>query len=237
MNCGFQDCSVNGATNAFHILKSNSLASFCSTNCYVRNCKASNTIWAGVIATQGCYDNEVSNCTITESAQGISIFSRANRILNNHVSTTLPMSTNYTYTHIDYTSNEKKVYLGGTQGILLAEGYSCGQPHKRTIVSGNTITGYYTGISIRDGYEDKNIFESGFIDVYNNHVERCFNGFGIYRNGFNTSPANLDIHVFKNTFKRANANELPATTHTPTPVFLCEGVSGIVEENNTTEGF
>lgn len=235
--CGFEDCSSNGATHAFNIIKSNSKESICSANCFIRRCKASHNIWSGMNITQGCWNNEVSDCVVTSSGQGITVFSRLSRIVNNTVSTDLPFGTNYIYTHVSSKSNGKTVYLGGTAGIMLPEGYSGGQKDKRTVVSGNAVSGFYTGISVRDGYESKNIFETGIIDITGNKIEGCFNGVGIYRNGYNTTPVYLDIIVSNNSFVRAVDLAPYSNTYEPKAIYVPAGVTGVVSDNNTQKGF
>ena len=202
-----------------------------------RRCKASHNIWSGMNITQGCWNNEVSDCVVTSSGQGITVFSRLSRIVNNTVSTDLPFGTNYIYTHVSSKSNGKTVYLGGTAGIMLPEGYSGGQKDKRTVVSGNTVSGFYTGISVRDGYESKNIFETGIIDITGNKIEGCFNGVGIYRNGYNTTPVYLDIIVSNNSFVRAVDLAPYSNTYEPKAIYVPAGVTGVVSDNNTQKGF
>ncbi len=235
--CGFEDCSSNGATHAFNIIKSNSKESICSANCFIRRCKTSHNIWSGMNVTQGCWNNEVSGCTVTSSGQGITIFSRLTKVMNNIVSTDMSFGTQYIYTHVSSQSNGKTVYWGGTAGIMLAEGYSGGQGDKRTVVSGNIVSGFYTGISVRDGYENKNIFETGIIDITGNKVEGCFNGVGIYRNGYNTEPAYLDIIVSDNILVRAENVTPYDNTYEPNAVYVPTGVIGVVSDNNTLKGF
>ncbi len=235
--CGFEDCSSDGATHAFNIIKSNSKESICSAGCFIRRCSASHNIWSGMNVTQGCWNNEVSGCTVTASGQGITSFARLSVIANNVVSTDMPFATHYIYTHVSSQSNGRNVYWGGTAGIMLAEGYSGGQGEKRTLVAGNVVSGFYTGISIRDGYESKNTFETGLIDITGNAVDGCFNGVGIYRNGYNESPVYLDVMISGNRFVRAGNIASYGNTYTPTPVFVPTGVTGVVSRDNIQEGF
>ena len=235
--CGFEDCSANGATHAFNVIKSNALASICSGDCFIRRCSSSHNVWGGVKVSQGCWKTEISGCTVSESAQGIVSMGRLNIIRGNKVSTTLPLSTSFYYTHIFRTNNQKDCYFGGTAGIVLAEGYSGGHPDCKTQVEDNEVAGFYTGISIRDGYEAKNIFEMGHIDVLNNQCSGCVHGLGIYRNGFSDFPLDMDLLVKGNRFERTKQKALPAVSIAPSALYVPSGVTGVTCEGNMYVSF
>lgn len=205
---GFDGCTSNCATHGFSITRSSSSLGFTSGNCYIRNCISSKNIWSGITVQQGVWKSELSGNVVKESGQGIACAGRSTLIRGNRVSTDLPHDTNYYYTHISSTQStaggKVNVFWGGTCGIMLNEGYSCGSGKYRTVVEDNTIQGFYTAIAVRDGYEEKNIFEEGFIDVKSNTSKNVRIGFGVFRNAFNTGKRNLDIVLEGNSFGLAD---------------------------------
>lgn len=219
---GFDSCSSDCATHAFSITRrSSSLTAICSGNCYIRNCRADRNIWSGVTVQQGVWNTELSGNEVTRSGQGICCGGKSTHIFSNRVSTDLPLTTSYYYTHITSTQNGEEVFWGGTGGIVLNEGYSCGTPDRRTVVENNEIKGFYTGISVRDGYEEKNIFEEGYIDIRNNTGSTLKIGVGVYKNAYNKPVRNLDIHISGNSFRYFEEGK---------PLYVCDGVTGVVSE-------
>ncbi|MBQ0080945.1 MAG: hypothetical protein KBS95_05290 [Alistipes sp.] len=198
---GFDSCTSNCATHGFSITRgSSSITSITGGRCYIRNCVSSNNIWSGVTVQQGVLITELSGNKVTASGQGICCAGRCSIIRNNIVSTDLPFSTHYYYTHIETKQNGQNVMWGGTGGIVLNEGYSCGTPSNHTIVENNVIKGFYTAISIRDGYENKNIFEQGHITIRGNKARKIKVGVGVYKNGYNKTDAPLDLRIEGNDF-------------------------------------
>lgn len=246
MSCwdsGFESCSSNGATHAFNITRSNSADGISSGNCYVRNCTASNNVWGGIKVVQGCWNSEIVGNTIYSSPQGIVCAGRSALIKGNIIKTTYPFTTNFYYTHIkstQTTDNGKiEVYWGGTAGIMLNEGYSCGSKESPTVVENNEIDGFYTGLSVRDGYENKNIFEEGYMLFQNNKISNCFNGVGIYRNAFNTHFVNLFIDIKNNEFMHRGhlEDELGGKTREACGVYISHNIGNICIFNNKFKNF
>lgn len=110
------------------------------------------------------------------------------------------------------------VMWGGTGGIILNEGYSCGSSTKRTVIEDNNVSGFYTGIVIRDGYENKNIFEEGHIDIINNIGTNLKVGVGIYKSSYNMGLRNLDILISNNALGLVQGGE---------EYYISDGLSGI----------
>lgn len=229
VNSGFEHCRANGGSHAFNITRSAAIAGLGipSYHCYIRDCTASNCTWSGVTVQQACYETDLSGNTVTASGQGIITAGRNTHIVNNTVSTNLPYSTSYYYTLIA---------RGGTFGIGMNEGYACG-----TEVRNNRVTGFYTGITVLDGYEDKNCFEEGNIVISGNTVTDCLRGFGVYKNPFceNLGRNNLNIEVSGNTFTRSGALTVSVgSANTDTyGVYLPRATSGITISNNTFQSF
>lgn len=198
---GFESCRSNCATHGFSITRGSSATTAISGGrCYIRDCYSSNNIWSGVTVQQGVWNTELSGNEVTRSGQGICCAGRCSVIKGNKLSTTLPHSTSYYYTHISTTQNGKTVMFGGTGGIVLNEGYSCGTPTFRTLVEDNEISGFYTAIAVRDGYEEKNIFEEGHMTIRNNRGTDLKIGVGIFKNAYNSSTSDLDIITEGNDF-------------------------------------
>ncbi len=191
---GFENCRANGGSHAINIDRSapnTGQGGIPSVDCYIKNCTVVNGIWAGITVQQACYRTELSGNTVSGScSQGVITAGRDTRILNNTVSTTRPYETDHYYAHIS---------RGGTFGIGMNEGYACG-----TEVRGNIITGFYTGITVLDGYEDKNCFEEGNMVISDNTVTDCLRGFNIYKNSYCAAMGRKDlgIEVSGNTFTR-----------------------------------
>jgi hypothetical protein len=188
---GLEKCSANGGTHPFNITRSASVESgggIPSIDCFIRDCTASNCIWSGLKVQQGCFNTKVTGNTVTASAQGIIICGRNTTVTGNKLSTQIPYSTDYYYTH---------VRRGGTFGIAVIEGYSCG-----TLIKDNMISGFYSGIAMVDGYESKNIFEEGNIVIEGNTVDEVIRGFSLYKNsnGEKLGAKNLNVRITGNTF-------------------------------------
>lgn len=222
---GFENCEANGGTHAFNITRSASVAGgggIPSVNCFIRNCIASNCIWSGVKVQQGCYNTDLSGNTVTTSGQGIITGGRNTLIAGNKVDTHLPHSSDYYYTHIA---------RGGTIGIGMIEGYSCG-----SIARNNTVNGFHSGIVVVDGYEDKNCFEEGDILIENNTVTECLRGFSLYKNPHCMSLGrnDLKIKVVNNSFSRANER---AANVDSTGAYLPDRTAGVEISANTFRNF
>jgi hypothetical protein len=221
---GFEDCEANGGTHPFNITRSASVESgggIPSIDCFIRNCTASNCLWSGLKVQQGCYNTEVSGNTVTASAQGIIICGRNTKVTGNRVSTEYPYSTDYYYTHIR---------RGGTFGIAVIEGYSCG-----TLVKDNIIDGFYSGIAMVDGYESKNIFEEGNIIIEENTVTRAVRGFSLYKNSYGEKlgKKNLNVRIENNLFTATGHAE----GHETSGVFLPRFTAGFKIKGNTFTDF
>lgn len=222
---GFEGCEANGGTHAFNVTRSASVASgggIPSVDCFIRNCVASNCLWSGLKVQQGCYNTEVSGNTVTESAQGIITCGRNTRISGNKVSTRLPHATEFYYTHLS---------RGGTFGIAVIEGYACG-----SIVKDNSIDGFYSGLAMVDGYEDKNIFEEGNIVFGSNTVTGCVRGFTLYKNpsGAALGRNRLDVRIERNTFTAAaSEGGLPDASG----IHLPDQTAGLEIVSNTFRNF
>lgn len=221
---GFENCEANGGTHPFNITRSASVESgggIPSIDCFIRSCTASNCLWSGLKVQQGCYNTEVSGNTVTASAQGIIICGRNTRVTGNKVSTDYPYSTDYYYTHIR---------RGGTFGIAVIEGYSCG-----TLVKDNAIDGFYSGIAMVDGYESKNIFEEGSIVIENNTVTRAVRGFSHYKNSYGEKlgKKNLNVRIAANTFTCATNPD----GHETSGIFLPRLTAGFEITGNIFTGF
>lgn len=229
-NSGFENCYANGGTHAFNITRSASAAmggGIPSVNCFIRNSVAANCIWSGVKVQQGCYNTEVSGNTVTASGQGIITCGRKTTIVNNKVNTNLPHSANYYYTHLS---------RGGTIGIGLIEGYACD-----SIVRNNTVSNFYSGIAIVDGYEDKNCFEEGNILIEKNTVTGSLRGFTLYKNPHCASLGRkvLDIKIVDNTFTRTGDSvvKIGSESHDTYGIYLPEKTAGVEIRSNTFRNF
>lgn len=185
---GFKNCSTNCATHGFSITynANTDISGVPSYKCFIDGCESSNNIWSGITTQQACYCTSLTNNKVSKSGQGVLSGGRNSVIKNNIVTTDLPFSTNYYYTHISF---------GGTAGIVLIEGYACG-----SIVENNFSDGYYSGILIRDGYEEKNIFEEGNIKILNNTVKNCVTGFSVKKNKYNKSINDISVVLERNKF-------------------------------------
>ncbi|WAC20697.1 right-handed parallel beta-helix repeat-containing protein [Luteolibacter sp. SL250] len=221
---GLEGCSANGGTHPFNITRSASVEAgggIPSIGCFIRNCTASNCIWSGIKVQQACYDTEVSGNTVTASAQGIITCGRNTRITDNRLTTTVPHSADYYYTHVT---------RGGTMGVGVIEGYACG-----SIVRNNIIDGFRSGLAMVDGYEDKNCFEEGNILFENNAVSGCLRGFTLYKNPHCVSLGRNDLKVVirNNTFSRAAGKDgQPATG-----IHLPDQSAGLEIRSNAFRGF
>lgn len=221
---GFENCEANGGTHPFNITRSASKEAgggIPSIDCFIRNCTASNCLWSGMKVQQACYNTEVSGNTVTKSAQGIIICGRNTKVTGNKVSTEYPYSTDYYYTHIK---------RGGTFGIAVIEGYSCG-----TLVKDNAIDGFYSGIAMVDGYESKNIFDEGNIIIEDNTVTRAVRGFSLYKNSYGEKlgKKNLNVRIENNLFTATGHAE----GHETSGVFLPRFTAGFNIKGNTFNNF
>ena len=169
VRCSFEDCYCSGSTHGFSITYSNN--EIPSIFCSVINCKSEKAIWSGIAIQQACYGNMLLNNTINKCSNGIKSGGRNTIISNNNINLQTPFSTDMYYCRI----NE-----GGTSGISLIEGYAIDN-----IISNNQIMGAYTGILIRDGYEDKNIFNYCGANITNNIIRNCVHGFYNWKNSTN----------------------------------------------------
>ncbi len=222
---GFENCEANGGTHAFNITRSASVAGgggIPSVDCFIRDCVASNCIWSGVKVQQGCHNTDLSGNTVTASGQGIITGGRNTLISNNKVGTHMPHSADYYYTHIA---------RGGTIGIGMIEGYSCG-----SIARNNTVNGFRSGIAVVDGYEDKNCFEEGDILIENNTVTGCLRGFSLYKNPHCASLGRPDlrIKILNNTFSRADGR---TANDDGAGVYLPDRTAGVEISSNTFSNF
>lgn len=193
---GFEDCSANCGSHSFGITRgvlASTGGGIPSVNCFIRNCVSTGSIWSGVSVQQACYGTKLIGNIVNGSGQGIFTAGRNTLIENNTLTCSLPYNTSFYYTHI---------YRGGTIGVGMNEGYACG-----SIVRGNTIRGYYTGIELVDGYEDKNCSEEGDILVEDNTVTDCLRGFAFYKNNHNLTLGRKDVNieVRNNEFTRTGA--------------------------------
>ena len=186
LGCGFEACSSDFSTHAFNISSGN--GSIPCVGCYVRNCRADNALWAGVIVQQACCNTLLEGNVVTASAQGVVSGGRNTVIRNNEVRCGLPLDTNYYYAHVK---------RGGTSGVGVFEGYAVG-----SVIENNTVEGASTGILVIDGYEERNIFTEGDILIRGNRVRECVNGFFIYKSKYNKEPSDLNITLEDNSFIR-----------------------------------
>ncbi len=221
---GLEGCSANGGTHAFNITRSASVEAgggIPSIGCFIRDCVASNCIWSGIKVQQGCYDTEVSANTVTASAQGIITCARNTRITGNRLTTTVPRSADYYYTHVT---------RGGTMGIGVIEGYACG-----SIIRDNIIDGFRSGLAMVDGYEDKNCFEEGNILFEGNKVGGCLHGFTLYKNPHCASLGRNDLKVAirNNTFSRSVGEDGQPSSG----IHLPDQTTGVEVRSNTFRGF
>ena len=110
---------------------------------------------------------------------------------------------------------------------MLFEGYGID-----AIVKNNKISEVCTGVLIRDGYEDTNIFEIGPIAIIDNYMSDVSIGVMTYRNSNNTKTTKFELTVCGNEIigGKEKYNAISA--------FLFSGsVSDILIENNTVHGF
>lgn len=229
-NSGFENCFSNGGSHAFNITRSASpkgRGGIPSVNCFIRNCTALNCIWSGVTVQQGCYNTELSGNIVLASGQGIITGGRKTTIINNMVDTNLPYSTNYYYTEIS---------RGGTLGIGIIEGAACG-----STIRNNSISNFYTGIGVIDGYEMKNCFEEGNISIENNTISECLRGFTLYKNSHceTLGQNDLKIVIRGNTFTRTKPQTLRIDSiNTDTyGIYLPNMSAGISIKNNVFNQF
>ena len=171
VRCSFEDCYCSGSTHGFSITYSNGETP--SIFCSVINCKSEKAVWSGIAIQQACYGNMILNNIINKSPQGIKSGGRNTIISNNNINLQSSFDIDMYYCRV----NE-----GGTSGLSLIEGYAIDN-----IISNNQIMGAYTGILIRDGYEDNNIFDYCGANITNNTIRNCVQGLYNWKNNTNTT--------------------------------------------------
>ena len=216
--CGFDGCSLNFSTRGYSIGKCDKKG--ISYGCYVKNCTSENARWAGINVNSGSYDTTLSGNRITGCAHGIMHGGRKSLIADNEIRGGLPSALSYYYV---------KPNEGGTSGIMLFEGYAV-----ESVVKNNIISEVTTGILIRDGYEDTNIFEIGPISILENTIFDVSNGIMTHRNSHNTGTTKFELTISGNkiTAGARNGEYRPATAF-----WFSGDVSDILIENNTATGF
>ncbi|MGM9766140.1 MAG: hypothetical protein ACI3ZO_07265, partial [Candidatus Cryptobacteroides sp.] len=184
--CSIENCTDNFATHSFTVSYSD--GGIPSAHCSIKNCRSENSIWAGVVSQQCTPWTELSGNTVINSSQGVMAGSRWSSVKNNKVSTNLPFSTDFYYAHIS---------RGGTTGVAVFEGYGRGCE-----ISGNEVSGFFSGIKVLDGYEKLNIFDGqSDIVISGNRVTDCVYGLMISRNQYNKYQGSLGVFVQGNSFK------------------------------------
>ena len=216
--CGFEGCSINFSTRGFNIGKCDKRG--ISYGCYVKNCISENARWAGIVVNSGSYDSEIIGNKITGCAHGIMQGGRKSLIAENEIHGGKGRELSYYYV---------KPNEGGTSGIMLFEGYAVD-----AIVKNNRISEVCTGILIRDGYEDTNIFEIGPITLINNHIANVITGVMTHKNSHNKETTKFGLTIRENEIiGGANNEKFSAFT-----AFLFSGsVSDILIEDNSVQGF
>lgn len=219
--CSIENCRDNFATHAFTISYSD--GGIPSAHCSIKGCVSDNSIWAGVISQQCTPWSELSGNIVRGASQGVLAGSRWSRITDNTVSTDLPFSTNFYYAHIS---------RGGTTGIAVFEGYG-----RECELSGNRISGFFSGIKVLDGYESHNIFDGkSDISISGNEVSGCIYGFMFSRNKYNTGTEDLGIRICDNVFSAAGETVLADGERNSAGLNLC-GAAGIIPSGNIFSGF
>lgn len=187
--CSFEDCRDNAATHAFSITYAN--GGIPSVHCSVLRCHSENSIWAGVISQQCTPWSVLSGNVVENSSQGVFAGCRFSVIENNIVKTILSKETDHYYAHLS---------RGGTVGLAVFEGYGVG-----CRISGNTVSGFRTGIGVVDGYEQYNIFDKATdLQIEKNVVDDSYFGFMVVRNGYNNKRVNLSVSVNGNIFNASS---------------------------------
>ena len=185
--CVLENCTDNFASHAFNITYSS--GGIPSIRCKIRNCRAVNSVWAGVIAQQCTPWSELAGNTVERSGQGVLAGCRGSKIMNNTVSTHLPFSTDYYYT---------RIARGGTVGVAVFEGYA-----RDCEIRGNRVENFYTGIAVLDGYEELNVFDRVDAVIADNTVRNCIHGFYHYRNSYNTARGAMHVTLSGNVLNGA----------------------------------
>ena len=183
-DCCLEYCMDNFATHAFNISYSN--GGIPSVRCSIRYCHSKNSIWAGVISQQCTPWSTLSYNQVENSGQGVMAGCLWSTLEGNTVKTNVPFATDYYYTHLS---------RGGTIGVGLLEGYA-----RHCIIRHNTISGFYTGIGVVDGYESLNTFDYADLEVADNTVTNSIQGFYLYKNKYNQNGSRLDISLLNNHF-------------------------------------
>ena len=219
--CSIEDCTDNFATHSFTVSYSD--GGIPSAHCSIKNCRSENSIWAGVVSQQCTPWTELSGNTVINSSQGVMAGSRWSSVKNNKVSTNLPFSTDFYYAHIS---------RGGTTGVAVFEGYG-----RECEISGNEVSGFYSGIKVLDGYEQLNIFDGpSDIAITGNVVMDCVYGLMISRNKYNLYKGSLGIFVQGNSFSSAGS-VVDAQGERQTCGIVLSGASGVTLVGNTLSGF
>ena len=216
--CGFDSCSINFSTRGFNIGKCDKKG--ISYGCYVKNCTSENARWAGITVNSGAYDTVISGNKITGCAHGIMQGGRKCLISDNEIIGGIDRTTSYYYVR----PNE-----GGSCGIMLFEGYAVD-----AVVKNNRISEVCTGVLIRDGYEDTNIFEQGPIEISDNVITEVSTGVMTHRNSHNTKTTKFELTVSGNKIVggKRGSKYMGATAY-----YFSGSVSDVLVENNSTEGF
>ncbi|MGM9738075.1 MAG: hypothetical protein ACI3ZT_06655 [Candidatus Cryptobacteroides sp.] len=219
--CSIENCTDNFATHSFSVTYSD--GGIPSAHCSIINCRSENSIWAGVVSQQCTPWTELSGNTVVNSSQGVMSGSRWSSVKNNKVTTSLPFSTDFYYAHIS---------RGGTTGLAVFEGYGRGCE-----ISGNEVSGFFSGIKVLDGYEKLNIFDGqSDIVITGNKVTDCVYGLMISRNQYNKYQGPLGVFVQGNSFKAAGMT-VEADGERQTCGAVLDGADGVTLVGNTFSGF
>lgn len=219
--CSIEGCTDNFATHSFSVSYSD--GGIPSAHCSIIGCKSENSIWAGVVSQQCTPWTVLSGNTVLNSSQGVMAGSRWSKVKNNRVATNLPFSTNFYYAHIS---------RGGTTGVAVFEGYGRGCE-----ISGNEVSGFFSGIKVLDGYESLNVFDGpSDIVISDNDITDCVYGMMISRNKYNNYQGPLGVFVQGNTFVAAGKT-VEADEERQTSGIVLSGAQGVTFEGNTFTGF
>ncbi|MGM9739959.1 MAG: hypothetical protein ACI3ZP_05085 [Candidatus Cryptobacteroides sp.] len=219
--CSIENCTDNFATHSFTVSYSD--GGIPSAHCSIKNCHSENSIWAGVVSQQCTPWTELSGNTVVNSSQGVMAGSRWSSVKNNRVSTDLPFSTDFYYAHIS---------RGGTTGVAVFEGYG-----RECEISGNEISGFFSGIKVLDGYEMLNIFDGpSDIAITGNNVTDCVYGLMVSRNQYNGYKGPLGVFVQGNSFRSAGST-VDVKGEKETCGVVLDGADGVTLAGNTFSGF
>ena len=221
-NCSLENCTDNFASHAFNITYSS--GGIPSIRCKILNCRAVNSVWAGVIAQQCTPWSELAGNTVERSGQGVMAGSRNSRITGNTVRTHLPFSTDYYYT---------RIARGGTVGVAVFEGYA-----RDCEIRGNRVENFYTGIAVLDGYEELNVFDRVDAVIADNTVRNCIHGFYHYRNSYNTARSAMYVTLSGNVLNGAGDSVLAGGEQRKTyGIRISDRCGEYAIRSNATNGF